>query len=54
VNQQGFWEAAMDDVSVNGGHLGLQGRTAILDTGQYLDISLISYHYSLHDYQVLL
>jgi hypothetical protein len=43
----------MDDVSVNNTSLGLQGRTAILDTGKYIDISLI-YHYSVHDYQVLL
>ena len=33
VNTQGFWEGALDDVTVNGQSVGLQGRTAILDTG---------------------
>ncbi|TFY73347.1 hypothetical protein EWM64_g10665, partial [Hericium alpestre] len=36
VNQQGFWEADVDTASVNGKDLGLQGRTAILDTGTTL------------------
>ncbi|KAF7292744.1 Acid protease [Mycena indigotica] len=36
VNAQGFWEAALDGVSVNGQDLGLNGRTAILDTGTTL------------------
>ena len=36
VNPQGFWEAAMDAVSVNGVDLGLNGRSAILDTGTTL------------------
>jgi hypothetical protein len=36
VNQQGFWEAQMDDVSVNGHSLQFTGRTAILDTGQFI------------------
>jgi hypothetical protein len=36
VNTQGFWEAAVDDVSVDGQSLGLEGRTAILDTGTSL------------------
>lgn len=35
VSKQGFWESAMDDVSVNGQNLGFKGRTAILDTGQF-------------------
>ncbi|KAI0261484.1 aspartic peptidase A1 [Gloeopeniophorella convolvens] len=39
VNTQGFWEGALDDVSVNGQDLGLQGRTAILDTGTTLMIA---------------
>lgn len=39
VNQQGFWEGAMSSVSVNGQDLGLQGRTAILDTGTTLVIA---------------
>lgn len=39
VNNQGFWEGAMDDVSVNGKSLGLSGRTAILDTGTTLLIA---------------
>lgn len=33
VNTQGYWEASMDSIFVNGADLGLQGRTAILDTG---------------------
>lgn len=33
VNNQGFWEAGLDAVSVDGKDLGLTGRTAILDTG---------------------
>ncbi|KAI9060981.1 acid protease [Trametes sanguinea] len=36
VSQTGFWEGAMDAVSVDGQDLGLQGRTAILDTGTTL------------------
>jgi hypothetical protein len=36
VNTQGFWEGALDSVSVNNQDLGLQGRTAILDTGTTL------------------
>lgn len=36
VNAQGFWESAMDAVTVDGTDTGLQGRTAILDTGQHL------------------
>jgi len=36
VNQQGFWEGAVDDFSVGGQSAGLQGRTAILDTGTTL------------------
>jgi Eukaryotic aspartyl protease len=36
VNKAGFWEAAIDAVSVNGTNLNLAGRTAILDTGTTL------------------
>ena len=36
VNQKGFWEGAIDAVSVDGNDLGLNGRTAILDTGTTL------------------
>lgn len=36
VNAEGFWEGAVDAVSVNGTDLGLTGRTAILDTGTTL------------------
>lgn len=36
VNTHGFWEGAIDAVSVNGTDLGLKGRTAILDTGTTL------------------
>jgi len=39
VNQQGFWEANLDAVTVNGQDLGLQGRTAILDTGTTLIVA---------------
>ena len=38
VNPNGFWEGNVD-VSVNGQDLGLQGRTAILDTGTTLIIA---------------
>lgn len=33
VNTQGFWEGAMDSVTVGGQSVGLRGRTAIFDTG---------------------
>jgi len=36
VNQRGFWEAALDAVTVDGKDTGLTGRTAILDTGTTL------------------
>ncbi|KIJ14268.1 hypothetical protein PAXINDRAFT_169881 [Paxillus involutus ATCC 200175] len=36
VNSQGFWEGAMDAITVNGADTGLTGRTAILDTGTTL------------------
>ncbi|KAF7317083.1 Acid protease [Mycena chlorophos] len=36
VNTEGFWEAALDDVAVNGQSLNFQGRTSILDTGTTL------------------
>lgn len=39
VNTQGFWEGNMDSVTVNGSDLGLQGRTAILDTGTTLIVA---------------
>lgn len=39
VNTEGFWEAAMDAVSVGGTDVGLTGRTAILDTGTTLIIA---------------
>ena len=35
VNTQGFWEGAVDDVTVNGKSLNLANRTAILDTGAW-------------------
>ncbi|KAI0370349.1 acid protease [Pilatotrama ljubarskyi] len=35
----GFWEGAMDGVSVDGQDVGLQGRTAILDTGTTLIVA---------------
>lgn len=36
VNTQGFWEGAIDAITVNGASTGLTGRTAILDTGTTL------------------
>lgn len=39
VNTQGFWEAAMDDVTVDGQSVGLNGRTSILDTGTTLIVA---------------
>ncbi|KAI9570537.1 aspartic peptidase A1 [Boletus coccyginus] len=36
VNTQGFWEGAMDAITVNDADTGLTGRTAILDTGTTL------------------
>ena len=33
VSRVGFWEAAVQDATVNGRSLNLAGRTAILDTG---------------------
>jgi Eukaryotic aspartyl protease len=39
VNKNGFWEAAVDAVTVSGNNLGLTGRTAILDTGTTLIIA---------------
>ncbi|KAF8969251.1 aspartic peptidase A1 [Flammula alnicola] len=37
VNTQGFWEGALDAVTVDGTDTGLTGRTAILDTGSKSD-----------------
>lgn len=34
LSTRGFWEGAMDEVSVNGVNLGFTGRTAIFDTGE--------------------
>lgn len=34
VSEIGFWEAALDDIQVNGVSLNLAGKTAILDTGK--------------------
>ncbi|KAI0833254.1 acid protease [Trametes gibbosa] len=39
VSPDGFWEGAMDSVSVDGTDVGLQGRSAILDTGTTLIIA---------------
>lgn len=36
VNSQGFWEAPLDAATVDGKDTGLQGRTAIIDTGTTL------------------
>lgn len=39
VNQNGFWEADMDAVTVDGQDTGLTGKTAILDTGTTLIVA---------------
>jgi len=39
VNTEGFWEGAMTAVTVDGTDTGLQGRTAILDTGTTLIVA---------------
>ncbi|KAJ6631021.1 aspartic peptidase A1 [Mycena sp. CBHHK59/15] len=39
VNTQGFWEAPLDAVTVDGTDTGLAGRTAILDTGTTLIVA---------------
>ncbi|KAH9481637.1 putative aspartic-type endopeptidase CTSD [Psilocybe cubensis] len=39
VNAQGFWEADLQTISVNGQDTGLTGRTAILDTGTTLIVA---------------
>ncbi|ETS64832.1 hypothetical protein PaG_00800 [Moesziomyces aphidis] len=39
VSTKGFWEAAMDKITVGGKDLGLDGRTAILDTGTTLIVA---------------
>ncbi|KAG1734138.1 acid protease [Suillus lakei] len=39
VNKIGFWEGAMDAITVNGQDSGMTGRTAILDTGTTLIIA---------------
>jgi hypothetical protein len=39
VSPTGFWEADMDDVTVDGNDLGLTGRSGILDTGTTLIIA---------------
>jgi len=39
VSKTGFWEAALDSISVNGKDLGLTGRTGIMDTGTTLIIA---------------
>lgn len=36
INKKGFWEANVDEATVEGQSLGFQGRTAILDTGTTL------------------
>jgi hypothetical protein len=42
VNTEGFWEGAMDAVTVNGINVGLIGRTAILDTVSHTSLLLFS------------
>ncbi|KAJ7678536.1 aspartic peptidase domain-containing protein [Mycena rosella] len=42
VNTQGFWEGALDAVTVDGKDAGLAGRTAILDTGTTLMVAPVA------------
>jgi len=42
VNTQGFWEGNLDAVTVDGQDTGLQGRTAILDTGTTLIVAPVA------------
>ncbi|KAI0635714.1 acid protease [Trametes polyzona] len=39
LSDNGFWEGAMDSVTVDGQDVGLQGRSAILDTGTTLIVA---------------
>jgi hypothetical protein len=49
VDQRGFWVAELEDVAVGGQSLGLQGRTAILDTGTTLAILPTEDAVAIHD-----
>jgi hypothetical protein len=42
VNTQGFWESALDAVTVDGQDAGLQGRTSIMDTGTTLIVAPVN------------
>jgi len=49
VNPDGFWEADLDAVTVNGNDTGLTGRTAILDTGTTLIVVPANDAQTIHD-----
>jgi hypothetical protein len=49
VNTQGFWEASLDAVTVNGVDTGLTGRTTILDTGTTLMVVPAADAQTIHD-----
>ncbi|KAJ7746620.1 acid protease [Mycena metata] len=49
VNTQGFWEVAMDAVTVDGQDAGLQGRTSILDTGTTLIVAPVDDATAVHN-----
>lgn len=49
VNAQGFWEAAMDAVTVDGQDAGLAGRTSILDTGTTLIVAPVDDATAVHN-----
>jgi hypothetical protein len=49
VNTQGFWEGAMDAVTVDGTDAGLAGRTAILDTGTTLIVAPVDDATAVHN-----
>ena len=49
VSPQGFWEASLDGVSVNGTDLGLTGRTTILDTGKGVVLHIVQFFQVLNE-----
>ncbi|PPQ83461.1 hypothetical protein CVT25_007052 [Psilocybe cyanescens] len=49
VNTQGFWEADLQAITVNGQDSGLSGRTAILDTGTTLIVAPAADAQAVHD-----
>jgi len=49
VNTQGFWESALDAITVDGQDTGLQGRTAIMDTGTTLIVAPVDDATAVHN-----